>query len=74
LIKLKIFGSKPFILVRLFDELATGKLHYTGDSIQNPPIIHNLVGMRPVKVFGHSRELPSVVELVVDLLGKEWWG
>jgi hypothetical protein len=30
--------------------------------------------MRPVKVFGHSRELPSVVELVVDLMGKEWWG
>jgi hypothetical protein len=74
LIELKIFGCKPFIPVGLFDELATGKFHHAGDWIQNPPIIHNLVGRRLTKVSGHCRELPSVVVLIVDLLCKERWG
>jgi hypothetical protein len=74
LIKLKIFRCKPSVPVGLFDDLATGEFHDAGDSIQNPPIVHNLLGRMAAKVFKYHRELPFVVELIVDLLHKVWGG
>ena len=74
LVKLKIFRCEPCIPVGLFYELATGEFHDAGGSIQNPPIVHNPVGRMTTKVFKYRRELPSVVELIVDLLRKGWGG
>ncbi len=70
LVKLKVFRSEPCVPVGLFDELATCEFHDTGDSIQNPPIVHNPVGRMAAKMFKYHRELPSVVELIMDLLRK----